>query len=518
MKGPFSLEHFNRDLPAGIVVFLVAIPLCLGIALASGAPPLSGLIAGIVGGLVVSCLSGSALSVSGPAAGLTVVVLAAIDSLGLGGLLMAGVLAGALQLLFGMLGLGRVGAYVPSAVIRGMLAAIGLILILNQIPLALGFGQGKAPSLLAVGELLGGLSPTALLIALVSLAILVGWERGLVPATLRRIPAPLVAVLSAIVIDRLAGGLGALPALESAQRVSLPGLEGPVDFLAQLRLPDFASLANPQLYITAVTIALLASLETLLSLEAVDRIDPLGRQSPPHRELKAQGVGNMVSSLLGGLPMTAVIVRSSANVNAGGRTRLSSFIHGILLLASVAFLASWLELIPLACLAAILLHTGYKLARPVMLVTLYREGWSRFIPFVVTVGAVMLTNLLQGVIIGILCGLWFLVQANYRSAMAFTRHGRHCLLRLRTDVSFLNRQELRGYLEQVPDDAQLIIDGREAGFIDTDLYEDIEHFVQGAGARGIRVELIAVNGLSATYYPGVGEQPAVAPGTAAATG
>ncbi|MFC0337441.1 Sulfate permease, MFS superfamily [Kushneria avicenniae] len=499
MTRGFSLKTLPQDLPAGIVVFLVAIPLCLGIALASGAPPLSGLIAGIVGGLVVSLFSGSSLSVSGPAAGLTVIVLGAVEQIGLGGLFLATVMAGILQVIFGFLRLGKIGAFVPSAVIKGMLAAIGLILILNQIPLALGLAQDNDASLLDAGALMSGFSPVAFAIAIISLIILVSWEQPFMPAVIKRFPAPLVAVVTAIVLDRLAAGMGLPGALGEEQRISLPGLGGPADFIGQLHLPSLDGLLTPQVYITAVTLALVASLETLLSLEAVDKIDPLKRHSPPHRELKAQGIGNIVSGMVGGLPITAVIVRSSANVQAGGRTRLSSFVHGILLFCSVAFVASALELIPLACLAAVLVHTGYKLARPATLLTHYRQGWQRFIPFVVTVIAIMFTNLLEGVIVGFLCGLYFLVHANYHSSVSFTYHDRNALLRFHTDISFLNRDKVRSYLDQVMDGSHLIIDAREAGFIDPDIQEDIDNFVYSSHERDIVVELKQVNGLTASY-------------------
>ncbi|WP_438765523.1 SulP family inorganic anion transporter [Kushneria sp. TE3] len=499
MSRTLSLKTLSQDLPAGIVVFLVAIPLCLGISLASGAPPLSGLIAGIVGGIVVSLFSGSSLSVSGPAAGLTVIVLGAVEQIGLSGLFVATVLAGVLQLVFGFLRLGRIGAFVPSAVIKGMLAAIGLILILNQIPLALGLSQDSDVSLLNIGALMAGLSPVALAIAAVSLVILISWEQPFMPAVIKRFPAPLVAVLVAIAMDRLALSMGLPGALEAGQRISLPGLGGPGDFIEQLQLPVVADLLKPQVYMTAVTLALVASLETLLSLEAVDKIDPLKRHSPPHRELKAQGIGNIVSGMVGGLPITAVIVRSSANVQAGGRTRLASFVHGILLLCSVAFVAGALEFIPLACLAAVLVHTGYKLARPATILAHYHQGWQRFVPFAVTVVAIMVTNLLEGVIIGFLCGLYFLVRANYHSAVSFTRHEHYALLRFHTDISFLNRDKVRYYLDDIVDGSHLIIDAREAGFIDPDIQEDIDNFVYSSHERDIVVELKQVNGMTASY-------------------
>lgn len=499
----FDRRYLGRDLRAGIVVFFVAIPLCLGIAIASGAPPIAGLIAGMVGGLVISLASGSQLSVSGPAAGLTVIVLAAIEEFGYGGLLLATLLAGAMQVGFGLLRLGVIGAYVPSGVIKGMLAAIGLILIGTQIPLALGHGAETDASLATPNALLDRISPLAVLITVVGLAILLAFETRWVQdrAWLRSIPAPLIVVAFGVAVSAIASASGSPLALDAARHVQLPGIDGPGALVDALRLPDFSHWLSPGIYVTAATIALVASLETLLSVEAVDDMDPLGRTTPAHRELGAQGLGNMVSGLIGGLPVTAVIVRSSANVQFGGRTRLASFTHGVLLTASVGFLAFALERIPLACLAAILLHTGYKLARPALVLAQFRRGWQRFLPFAVTVGAILVTDLLEGVLIGMACATWFLVRANCRSALAFTQSGAHALLRLNTEVSFLNRRELRDHLARVPAGGALIIDASATRFIDADIREDIDRFVDGAAERGITVELKRYQGVSASYPP-----------------
>lgn len=498
----FSLRHLSRDIPAGIVVFLVAIPLCLGIALASGAPPIAGLVAGMVGGLVVTMFSGSALSVSGPAAGLTVIVLDAIEQLGsFAAFLIAVILAGVLQLLMGVFKLGRIGAFVPTSVIKGMLAGIGLILVLGQFPMALGHPLDDMPSIIEPVALFSGISPLATGIALFSLGVLVLWEQPVIKRhrVLALIPGPLLVVLGSIAIDRLVGG--AMPgwALGAGHHIDLGGLSGPMELIGQMTHPDIGALANPAVYTVAITIAIIASLETLLSLEAIDKLDPLKRHSPPHRELKAQGIGNMVCGLVGALPVTAVIVRSSANANAGGRTRLSSLIHGSLLLVSVAFLAMWLELIPLATLAAILLHTGYKLARPALFLDQYREGMRRFIPFTVTVITILATDLLMGVLVGLVCSLYFLLQSGYRSAIACTRRGDHMLLKFQQDVSFLNREEMRQCLDTVPDNGELIIDAIGANYIDPDIREDIDRFVEHAAARGIVVELRDVEGTTGTF-------------------
>ncbi|MCM2972709.1 SulP family inorganic anion transporter [Larsenimonas suaedae] len=499
---PFTFKHCARDIPAGAVVFLVAIPLCLGIALASGAPPISGLLAGIVGGVVVSLFSGSALSVSGPAAGLTVIVLGAISTIGFEKLMIATALAGVIQVVCGYLRLGKIGSYVPNAVIKGMLAAIGLILIMNQLPTAFGLDADAALDLSAPAQWLSAMAPLAILIAGVSLAILWFWEQPAshVLGPFRRIPAPLLAVLVALALDHLGPMMG-LGALSANQHVSLPGLEGPASFLSQIALPDPSALLDPAVLITALTIALIASLETLLSIEAVDKIDPLARHSPPNQELKAQGVGNFVCGLIGALPITAVIVRSSANVQAGGRTRLASFIHGGLLLISAMFLAFALEWIPLACLAAILIHTGFKLAKPGMVASLYRAGWNRFIPFIVTVGTVVMTDLIKGVAAGVICGLFFLLKSSHRSTISFTKSGKECVLKIHQDISFINRARMRQYLDLVPEGSHLVIDARNASFIDPDIQEDMDAFIAGAEKRDITVELQSFDGVTATFSP-----------------
>ncbi|MBH03885.1 MAG: hypothetical protein CMP08_07155 [Xanthomonadales bacterium] len=501
-------RYLGRDLRAGIVVFFVAIPLCLGIAIASGAPPLSGLITGMVGGLVVALASGSQLSVSGPAAGLTAIVLGVIHAYGFDGLLMATVLAGVVQIVLGILRLGIIGAFVPNGVIKGMLAGIGLILIGTQIPLALGHGSETNAGLTTPGPLLEGIAPLAVLITVVGLAILIAFEMGLfkkIPgATI--VPPPLVAVVAGMLLAFFFSGTGM--ALSGGQYVNLPGINGPASLFEQLQLPDFSMMLTPGIYLSAITIALVASLETLLSVEAVDEMDPLGRKSPTHRELKAQGLGNFVSGFIGGLPMTAVIVRSSANVQSGGRTRLASFFHGVLLLVSIAFFAFALEAIPLASLAAILLFTGYKLARPSLIQAQYSAGMKRFLPFATTIVMILATDLLIGVLSGMVVAVYFLIQSHYHTALSFTKNDDHGLLRMGSEVSFLNRQELRGYLQQVPEGGHLIVDATNAKFVDPDIREDINHFVDGAPKRNIAVELRGLDSHSATYVGAEGRRVA----------
>ncbi|WNB76400.1 SulP family inorganic anion transporter [Methylomonas koyamae] len=497
------LKHLHQDLPAGIVVFLVALPLCLGVALASGAPLFSGIIAGLIGGLLVSWASGSQLSVSGPAAGLTVIVFEAIETLGgFGGFLLSVVLAGGLQIVLGFLKAGVIGAFFPAAVIKGMLAAIGLILIIKQTPHATGFDaspegdesymqETAESSFFELSEALEGITPGVTLVSIVALLILVIWDSAFVKRVkaFRLVPGPLLAVIWGVGFNVAA--LRYFPELAISEKhlVSLPELGSTANFLNQLRLPDFSYFDNPKIYSIAVTIAVIASLETLLSIEAVDKLDPHKRVAPTNRELKAQGLGNVVSGLIGGLPITAVIVRSSANINAGGQTRVASFFHGVLLMVSVLFFAKYLNMIPLACLAAILLQTGYKLAKPGMFVEFYRKGWNQFLPFVITVGAILLTDLLVGIAIGMICGFFFVLRANFHAAITLTQHGEHYLLRLHKDVSFLNKALLRKYLQEVPDDCELLIDGYKAQFVDLDILETIGDFMLAAPDRGIVVEI-----------------------------
>jgi MFS superfamily sulfate permease-like transporter len=506
----YYTRYLDHDLPAGLVVFLVAVPLCLGIALASGAPPFSGIIAGIIGGLVVSLVSGSQLSVSGPAAGLTVIVATAIEQLGgLPPLLLAVMLAGVFQLIMGFLGAGVIGAYFPSAVIKGMLAAIGLILIMKQLPHAIGcdaeadrdlsFDEANSHEIWrTIAESLTAFSPGAVLVSLASLAIMIFWESPAIKRNnvLALAPGPLVAVVFGVAYNLVIGKLAPDLAIAAQHLVNLPSIFGPVEFAGQLTFPDFSFLTNPQIYVVAATLALVASLETLLSLEAVDKLDPLKRTAPTDQELKAQGVGNILSGALGGLPITAVIVRSSASINAGAHTKVASFVHGVLLLGSAMFLSGVLNLIPLACLAAILLLTGYKLAKPAMFMEVYRKGFNQFAPFIVTVAAILATDLLTGMAIGMAVGLCFVLRANFHAAITLTRDGNNYLLRLQKDVSFLNKALLRDYLEQVEENGYLIVDGAKASFIDQDILETLQDFLRAAPDSNISVQIKNVRGLS----------------------
>jgi MFS superfamily sulfate permease-like transporter len=492
---------FQRDLLAGTVVFLVALPLCLGIASASGVAPFAGLVSGIVGGLVVAVLSGSRLSVSGPAAGLVVIVVDSIAQLGsFAAFLLAVLLSGVIQFGFGMLKAGRFAAYVPSPVIKGMLAAIGVLLIVKQLPLALGIpATDAAPAAVQTAATLatpfGSISLTVATITLLSMAILLGWETRALRrfALVRLIPAPLAVVLLGIGSTLLLGLLTPGFAPPAEHLVALPPLESFAALQVALEWvdfgPHFAQLVNPDVWRVAVTLAIVASLETLLSLEAVEQIDPQRRTASPDRELKAQGVGNLIAGVIGGLPITSVIVRSSANVHAGAQSRLSAIIHGVLLLVSVFALTSVINLIPLACLAAILIVTGYKLAKPSLFVAVARQGFAPFAPFIVTLVGVLATDLLIGILLGILCSVLLALYANLRSPIMLAQHGDHYLLSFRKDVSFLGKVPLKHYLQQIPDGATLIVDATRADFVDHDVREFLDTFVADAPRRRIAVDV-----------------------------
>ncbi len=499
----YYTEHLKQDIPAAVVVFFVALPLCLGIALASGAPLFSGLIAGMVGGIIVSWASGSQLSVSGPAAGLTVIVFSAIEQLGsYTGFLVSVVLAGIIQLILGYFRAGIIGAFFPSSVIKGMLSAIGLILIIKQLPHAVGYNtsfvgdesymnETASSSFHEILEAFSSISINSTVITLGALLILIIWETSWIKnfSVLKLIPGPLVVVGWGIGINTAALQWFPEFAISGNHLVSLKITANISEFADLFIQPDFSFLYNPQVYVVAGTLAIIASLETLLSLEAVEKLDPLKRIAPTNRELKAQGFGNIISGLLGGLPITAVIVRSSANINSGGRTRISSFLHGILLLLSILFFTHLLNLIPLACLAGILLHIGYKLAKPQLFISLYHQGWNQFLPFIITVIAILTTDLLQGVLIGIGFGIFFVIKSNYHKSITLHYEEGHYTITMHKDVSFLNKALLRGMLNEINENSSVIIDASKANFIDFDIQETLENYLKTAPDDNITVRL-----------------------------
>ena len=499
----FASANLKKDLPSSIVVFLVALPLCLGIALASGAPLFAGVLTGIIGGIVVSAISGSQLSVSGPAAGLTVIVFGAIASLGsYETFLLAVVLAGVLQIIFGFLKAGIIANYFPSSVIEGMLAAIGIILILKQLPHAVGFDSDfegdesffqadHENTFTALAAASNMISYGAVIISVLSLFIMIYWPKI---KKMSAIPAPVLVVALGIILTILFQNSSL--SLSQAQLVNIPVVNSFSEFTGLFSFPDFSQISNQAVWTVAFTIAIVASIETLLSIEAVDKIDTLKRVSPTNRELLAQGVGNMTSGMLGGLPMTSVIVRSSVNVNSGGRTKMSAIYHGFCLLLSLLFIPFLLNKIPLACLAAILLVTGYKLANISLFKKMWRNGKDQFIPFVVTVIAIVFTDLLKGVAIGMLVGVFYILRTNLRNPYFFKfeeNDGKKVIrIKLAQEVSFLNKAAIQYTLTNLPSESDIIIDGTDSMYIDRDVLEIIHNFKHNAFSKGTIVQIVNI--------------------------
>lgn len=476
-------SNIKGDLSAGLVVFLIAVPLCLGIALASGAPLFSGMIAGIIGGIVIGFFSGSNLSVSGPAAGLTAVVLAAITKLGAFDIfLLSVVIAGAIQLAFGLLKAGTVANYFPSNVITGMLTAIGIIIIMKQLPYAFGYDKSSESTYEFIDAentlfaALNHISLGATIITIVSIFIILYWSK--VPKV-SVVPAPLVAVIAGILLNMAFSGSAVL-ALGDNHLVRLPVPESFNDFIAQFTFPDFSAITNKEVWITAATVAIVASVETLLNVEATDKLDPLKRHTSPNRELKAQGIGNIVSGLIGGLPITSVIVRSSANINAGGRTKLSTMTHGVLLLVCTALIAPFLNMIPLATLAAVLLVTGYKLCKISIFREMFKNGKYQWVPFVVTVVAIVFTDLLIGIALGMAVSVLAILRGNMKSSYYFRKEkyqsGDSIRLELAQEVSFLNKASILLTLDHLPANTTVIIDANKTAYIDYDVLQTIREF------------------------------------------
>lgn len=477
----------KEDTIAGIVVFLVAVPLCLGIAVACGVPPISGLIAGMAGGLIVPLISRSPLSVTGPAAGLTSIVLVEVEQLGgLEPFLTAVVLAGVMQVAFGLLRTGRFSALVPSAVIKGMLASIGITIVWKQLPVAF----GSSGSLFNLAGVAKQFSMGAALVALLSLAIVYGWKYTPLARFKFISPALAVVVIASTVAAflRNTSGFGLGP--EHFVEVPLGGIGA---LWAALPRPEFGAIARPETWVAGATVAVVASIETLLSVQAVDRLDPLKRHSPPDRELLAQGTANAVSGLLGGLPVTAVIVRSGANVAAGGRERFSAFLHGILLLVSVVAAGSLLNQIPLACLAAVLIQVGLNLCKPALFATQVKLGPRQLAPFAITIAAVLALDLLRGVIVGIVVGIAFVLYENSRRAVIAERDSSGVLrMRFRRDGTFVSKPGIVSTLEEVDDGEEVVIDGT-GEYIDHDVKEVLATFIEDARHRNVKVSLVGID-------------------------
>jgi len=510
-------KYLKNDLPASIVVFFVALPLCLGIALASGAPLFSGLIAGIVGGIVVGFLSGSQIGVSGPAAGLAAIVLTAITALGgWENFLVAVVLGGAIQILFGVLRLGIIGYYFPSSVIKGMLTGIGIIIILKQIPYFFGIDknpEGDFAFLQVDGEntftellktlnalLSGNFDHGATIIALIAMAILLLWSNVLSNKGkfFQLVQGPLVAVVAGIVFYFLTRDSSL--ALSPEHLVSVPVPDGLSDVKALLAFPNFEVITRTDVIITGFTIALVASLETLLCVEATDKLDPQKRVTPTNRELLAQGTGNMISGFIGGLPITQVIVRSSANIQSGGRTKASAIIHGFFLLISVLTIPHILNYIPLSVLAAVLFIVGYKLAKPSTFKAMYDGGWMQFVPYMVAVLGIVFTDLLVGIGMGLAVGIFIVLFRSYKNSHFLHKEGEDVddgkiKMTLAEEVTFFNKGAILKELDKLPNDSYLELDVRKTRYLDNDIIEILEDFATKAKERNIDIKLYSERGI-----------------------
>ncbi len=503
-------EHLKTDLSAGLVVFLIALPLCLGISLASGAPLFAGIISGILGGIVVGFLSGSSINVSGPAASVALVVLTAIQTLGdFDAVLVAVVLAGVFQIILGYLKAGTVAYFFPNAMIKGILASIGLVLILKQIPHALGIdevfegiesfwqndGRNTFSEIIYVLQNIGW-GPT--IITLVSLMIILLWDRPQIKkfAFFQFFPSALAAVVAGIGLNELYKFYFPEFALLETQLVQLPVAGDFGEFFSFFSFPDFSQIANPQIIGIALSITFIASLESLLSTEAGDKLDPYRRKTSTNTELKAQGIGNIVAGLVGGLPITAVIVRTSANVTAGGRTKVSTMTHGFIMLVCVALIPTVLNLIPLAALSAVLFVVGYKLTSVPVYQAVYRQGKKQFLPFIITILVVMFTDLITGILVGGAVAIFFVLRDNYKNAYLHDKVEKEgeskTTVTLSQEVSFLNKADIMLFLDHLPENHHVVVDGSNSIFIHPDIIDILKDFKKTAEYKNIKLELIGI--------------------------
>jgi len=503
-------KSFKKDLPASIVVFFVALPLCLGIAVASEAPPFAGLIAGIIGGIVVGIISGSQVGVSGPAAGLAAIVLAAIASLGYEAFLVAVVLGGVIQILFGILKFGIIGYYFPSSVIKGMLTGIGIIIILKQIPHFFGIDKDPEGNFVLFGgnsnvvsdimSIPQNLGIGSTVIAFIAIGILILWSNVLVKKAniFKLIQGPLVAVIVGIVFYLLNKGTGM--SIEQSHLVQVPVPDSVDSFLGQFVFPDFSVIGSTEVWITAFTIALVASLETLLCVEATDKLDPEKRVTPTNRELLAQGSGNILSGLIGGIPITQVIVRSSANIQSGNKTKMSAIIHGFFLLISVLLIPTVLNMIPLSVLAAVLFIVGYKLAKPSTFKAMWSAGWKQFVPFIATVVIIVFKDLLWGIGIGLAIGIIVTLYHSFKNSHFLHKEGENIddgkiKMTLAEEVTFFNKATILKELDKLPENSRLELDVTKTRFLDYDVIEILEDFSQKAKNKNINIKLISERGV-----------------------
>jgi MFS superfamily sulfate permease-like transporter len=501
------LEHLSSDIPAGLVVFLVALPLCVGIALASGAPPFAGIISGVIGGTIVVWLSGSQLSVSGPAAGLTIIVLNGIQRIGsYEGLLTAIIIAGFLQIILGFGRAGIIGHYFPSSVIKGMLASIGLILVLKQIPHFLGidsdfFGDMKykqADGYNTFSEIYRAVFSVGLgpfVVGLFSMGLMVLWEKPVIKDRkyFNLVPGAFVAVLVSILLNEFFLATSSSFAITGSHLVQLPIIQTFSELKNQFIFPNFSMLKSFDVWIVGFTIAAIASIETLLSIEAADKLDPAKNITPTSRELKAQGIGNIIAALFGGLPMTSVIVRTSANITAGGKTKVSIFIHGLLLIVTILTVPQLLNKIPLSTLAVILILIGYKLTKPVLYNRQYRLGPEQFIPFITTIVAVLFTDLLIGIAVGMAVGIYYVLKANYQNPYSYHKEENkdtHIIkIGLSEQVSFINKASVTKLLHELPENSVVEINGENTKYIDYDVLEAIYDFRDTAIEKKISLSI-----------------------------
>jgi MFS superfamily sulfate permease-like transporter len=492
------VKNLKYDLSASIVVFFVALPLCLGIALASGAPLFAGVIAGVVGGIIIGTLSGSALGVSGPAAGLATIVFSYVTTLGSWeSFLPVIIIAGFIQIAMGFLRLGTIAYYFPSSVIKGMLVGIGLLIIIKQIPYALGYSSDSGNVKLI--NFYDSLAPGVILVSALSITLLICWEKFLSKKyqIFQAIPAPLAVVILGIALSGLyAGGLTPF-SLHESHLVNIPVAKNFQEFFGNFQFPDFNQIKNPDIYIMALTLAIIASLETLLSTEACDKIDPQKRITPANRELKAQGVGNIICGLVGGLPVTQVIVRSSANVTFGAKTKLSAILHGFILLIAAISIPKLLNMIPLASLACVLLVIGYKLAKPEIFKQIYHQGQEQFLPFIATVIGILAFDLLKGIALGMIIASAYILINNFRNPYQQLRHKtseeHQYIFKLSEEVSFLNRGKILEMLSKIPGGADVVIDGSHSKFIHYDVIEILKDFKISSKSKNITLKFKGID-------------------------
>ncbi|MGE3611496.1 MAG: SulP family inorganic anion transporter [Bacteriovoracaceae bacterium] len=496
-------SFWKEDFKSSIVVFLVALPLCLGIALASNAPLSSGLFAGVIGGIVVGFFSNSQISVSGPAAGLTVIVASSITALGsFEAFCFAVMLAGILQILFGVFRGGVIGDFFPTSVIKGMLAAIGIILILKQFPHAVGLdleymgsvsysGPGGSNTFDLLIQGLRGVHPGALLISSLSIVLMIFWEKkaGQGRKIFNLIPGALIAVLISVLLNYLFSIYFPDLSLKEEHLVNIPFSSGLDNFLKNIKLVSFSYWDNWSVYSVAFTIALVASIESLLSVDAADKLDKHSRITSKNKELIAQGIGNSLSGLIGALPVTAVIVRTSANIAGGARTKLSCILHGVWLALCLILVPEMLSKIPLAALAAVLILVGYKLTKPQLIKSMYQAGIDQFFPFVFTIVAILFTDLLVGIFIGMLVGFFFVIKSNLHNSIVVVEEDSTFLIKFYKDSSFLQKPKLQKIFSKIPDGSTVILDGTNSVFIDNDIVDSINTFMRRAREKKINVEL-----------------------------